>query len=397
MKIIRNFFIPTGQISNAFLTYPKAQVTSSKALVAQQHETQTCRNTSLPEATTKFAWELFKNIEAYNKDKNIIINPTSVQYLLRQYTLELKVFFNLKVNIIYFSILSVTAGGVTQRELCEVAMSNDPQEFENIIINPAARHAGQNRNEYVTANGIFIDQKVGIHDNFKNLIRDTAPLLVNSVDFAGDKKQKTIDYINAWASDSTRGTINQILNPSSDYSFTKILLASAVFFKGTWRTAFKISSYQDGFKVTEKQRIQVPFMYQQRNFYSGPVQDRYTNQDIGYFVELPYENNQFAMFIILPNENQSLENLIKKLNLQLLMSGTSPRSGSHDVNVTLPKFEIKFSQSLVQPLSALGLRTTFSPQASLPYLLKGESAAVADIVQDAFINVDETGTRAGKI
>jgi len=293
------------------------------------------------------------------------------------------------------SIMHKASSESTKRELCEVSMVNGPRDFDDIF-KKSTEATNRANNEYVTASGVFIDQKVSVHQNFISEISQLKGMTAQTVDFSGIGKDRAIFNINQWASDSTRGTINQIVNPLNDYSQTKMLLTNAAYFKGTWKTAFRPSFYEDGFKINERQRVHVPFMYQQKHFYSGPIRHSQTNKELGYFVELPYEANLFSMFILLPKEDVNVQTLIENVRLEtILMLPEVPPV--HDVNVTLPKFEIKFSESLMRPLSTMGLKNSFSGEASFPYLLKTESASISDMVQEAFISVDEKGTKAAAV
>lgn len=332
------------------------------------------RNQPMSVNINQFAWDLFKQIEIKNQKKNVIINPMTVQYVL--------------------SLLNLASADSTKIELCKVSLVDDPQDFNDII--SKTKDASTGRNEYAAASGVFVDQKIDVVPNFLGRIRNTPGLTLRKIDFSGPSKHQSIADINAWASENTRNTINEILNPANDYSSTKMLITNAAFFKGTWRTAFRPSFYEDGFKINNNQRIHVPFMYQQKHFNFGPINDPQTNNKLGHFLEIPYESNIFSMLLLVPMENQPLQKLIEKLQLQTVLNQVE-RGQPHDVNVTIPKFELKSSESLVEPLTAMGLTDTFSSQASFPYMLQRENAAISlDMVQDAYINVDEKGTRAGK-
>jgi serine protease inhibitor len=61
------------------------------------------------------------------------------------------------------------------------------------------------------------------------------------------------------------------------------------------------------------------------------------------------------------------------------------------VNLTIPKFKLDTSSSLIEPLKKLGVNKLFQPGADLSYLTDS-SVYVSDVDQHTSIDVNEEGT-----
>jgi serpin B len=112
-------------------------------------------------------------------------------------------------------------------------------------------------------------------------------------------------------------------------------------------------------------------------------------------LEMFYRNNDFTMTIILPDSKIGLAELESKLhqvNLDALLGDLS--QGAY-VTVKMPKFKIESKLDLKEVLQNMGMQRIFSDVAKLGELLDGiGNLKVSDVLQKAFIEVDEKGTEA---
>lgn len=102
------------------------------------------------------------------------------------------------------------------------------------------------------------------------------------------------------------------------------------------------------------------------------------------------------MVIMVPKQKYQLDQLINEMtpkDLQNLIDELYEENRSN-VFLEIPKFSIRSSASLVQPLSQMGLTDFFTKQSKLPFVAQGEKAQVNNIIQQAALNVDEVGTVA---
>lgn len=311
-----------------------------------------------------------KAVEAQNGDENLILNPTTPQSLL--------------------STLSRGAVGRTYQELCQATNFRDDVEIESTFHSLSRPQDTTNKNELSIANAILVNKGVNLNPQFQQ--QTNANTFIGSLDFT---MEKSIRDINKWASDNTRGTIPQILNPNGQYGDLRMLLASAIYFRGSWKEAFKPAGDKI-FNAAQKGRAySTPFMTIEKNLRYGEIDDR-NNQFIASWVELPYSDDKFSMVVIKPQPNVPLRTVIDQLDLAKLLK-TDMRVGFSEVNVTMPKFQLKTSSSLVAPLQSMGVVSIFNQGAELPQLIQGEKAQVSNVIQDAFIDVDLEGSKASSV
>lgn len=327
-----------------------------------------------PRLVTDFSWELFKRVQRGNN--NLILNPTTVQYLL--------------------SLLANGASDSTYQDLCRVVKFGDAAEVGRMLESLITPRGEDSKDEFVVGNAVFVAQGTQLNPDFQRTLSNENTK-IQGVDLVGANKDKSIRDINQWAAEITRGKIPQILNPSKDYSDTKLLLASAVYFRGSWQYKFKPSNYSNGFRSAVGRTVPAEFMTQNRELKVGEVHASKLKKDVARFVDLPYSGDRrFSMIVVLPYETETLDNVIDNLEVNDLIESVTQRGGTYDVNITMPKFEIRSSQSLVNPLTQMGLGSIFSTSANFPHLIQSRNAAVSDITQEAFLSVDEKGTQAGK-
>lgn len=282
------------------------------------------------------------------------------------------------------------AEGKTFRELCAVTNFKDDNELDAVLRTIASSQDKTNKNELSLASAILLNKGVTLDQQFERGTHNNT--LIAVLDFSNEK---SIQTVNKWASDATRDTIKQILEPSGQYSELKILLASAVYFRGEWREQFKPAGNKKFNSANKGQAFDVPFMTIERNFRYGEIDDK-DKQHIASWVELPYTDDRFSMVILKPEPRVPLSKVISTLDIHKFIN-QDMSVGLTEVNVTMPKFKIRTSASLIQPIQNMGVSSIFNQGAELPHLISNEKAVVSDMKQEAFIDVDEKGTKASAV
>lgn len=300
----------------------------------------------------------------------MILNPTTPQSLL--------------------ATLTRAAEGRTYSELCQVTNFRDEQQLDGLFQSITSQQDKTNKNELSLATAILLNKGVNLEPTFQRTTNNNT--LIASLDFS---KEKSIHTVNQWASDATKGTIKQILSPRGQYGDLKMLLASAVYFRGTWREGFKAAGDKAFNSVKKGEVYQVPFMKLKRNFRYGEVDDS-NKQHIASWVELPYSDDRFSMIILKPESTVPLQTLIDQLDINKFIK-QDLRVGLTEVKVTMPKFQLRSSSSLVAPLQSMGIVSIFNQGAELPNLISNEKAQVSDMLQETFIDVDLEGSKASAV
>jgi len=116
------------------------------------------------------------------------------------------------------------------------------------------------------------------------------------------------------------------------------------------------------------------------------VEDTNNNLDI---LELPYADETMSMVIVLPRDTTT--DISEKFsNFDMTTLRNQPLT---DVEVTIPKFNMKYQTYLKQKLTKLGVRDLFSSSANLRGI-SDEPLYASEAVHQASIEVNEEGSEA---
>jgi len=205
------------------------------------------------------------------------------------------------------------------------------------------------------------------------------------VDFVGDPEASRL-AINDWVSDQTEGRIKDIVPRGAIDELTRLVLANAIYFNAAWAAPFEESQTQDGpFYPLEGGRVTVPMMGQTTMF-------GYAEGEGYQAVELPYDGWELSMVILLPAEGE-FETFEGSLDAGRVDAITSDLTYER-VILTMPKFEVESSFSLVDALSEMGMPVAFSMDADFSGIDGMRDLYIGEVIHKAFVSVDEAGTEA---
>lgn len=106
-------------------------------------------------------------------------------------------------------------------------------------------------------------------------------------------------------------------------------------------------------------------------------------------------NTPCKMVFILPNSNQSLEDYVKSLTYDKLVSMPESVSATEFSKVSIPEFSVSKNSSLKNTLGKLGVKSIFSEEADVSKSFS-ENVYVDDITQSVNITVNHNGISADK-
>jgi serpin B len=204
-----------------------------------------------------------------------------------------------------------------------------------------------------------------------------------------DDSEQARATINSWVAQETQNKIPDLFPDGTINAQTRLVVANAIYFHGGWMNAFDPTATSSGsFAVTPSSTVQVSLMHQTSNFLYG-------DKDGVQTLEMPYVGGNLAMDILLPDQADGIGNLESELTPANLAQWTSGLT-SNSVFVTLPKFQVSTSFSLNSVLSALGMPDAFNPQAAnFSGMTTGSNSLyISQVLHQAYVNVDETGTEA---
>ncbi len=297
----------------------------------------------------------------------------------------------------------IASGGDTRKELG--AVFHFPEKNEQLFKDLAGLQQGfrkadkQKRIEIAIANSLWLDETYAdFRKDYLEQVQDTYEAAVHRVQF--EQRQRASDAINKWVSEKTRGKIQKSVDPGDFISRSRsnmveepaLVAVNAVYFKADWGRRFNSASTRNrAFKTDKLTTVETPMMHQRSLL-------PYSEDEHLKFLELPYVDNLFSMYVILPKEWIGITELIKNVTIDRLLE-LRRRAIIHEVDVLLPKFEMKSHLSVKEILSAMGIKSAFSSQKAdfdkmILKKLEAFRIYISEIYHNAWIDVHEEGTEA---
>ncbi len=252
------------------------------------------------------------------------------------------------------------------------------------------------------ANALFVKEGYTFLPRFIQTVTDTFAADV----FIRKFGPKALAEINGWAQAATSGKIPVILDELNDAD--RAVLLSAVYFKGSWVTAFpkeKSEATRPGdatsgplpetFHPTKGKPFSVKLMSVNGSF-------EYASAPGWQAVRLPYKGDRLAMIAVLPAADSSLAGFREKLNARMWRSLRDQLKNYQQGLVAIPKFTFSKTHEMKAPLGELGMTLPFDrvyadfSNMSKPANMR-EEIYISKVVHKAFVAVDEEGTEAAAV
>ena len=304
-----------------------------------------------------FAASLLKNSES---DESVVLSPLSL-----------------------YTVLSVTANGAsgkTQREI-EKALGQDLNisEINTFIhyLNERVKALNSEEGFVNSANSLWIRDDYSVKAQFLQNV-------VNYYDSEVFRTELKAEEINSWIENKTDGEIKDMLSELD--KDTALVLVNALLFDDEWVTPYEEGNiYNGSFKGTKGEET-VKFMESNEMFIES--------KDAKGMIK-SYKNTPCKFVAILPDEKISVDEYAASLSGAKLETILSSATGVNRCIAHLPQFELRNKLSLSETAKAMGMELMFTDEANFDALTMSEGLKVSDIMQESFIKVSETGTKAG--
>jgi serpin B len=246
---------------------------------------------------------------------------------------------------------------------------------------------------------LLVSDKCPLLPAFKTTVEQNYYAAVENMNFSDPAKVAA--RINDWASRSTNGFIDKLLEASDISPLTVAFLMNALYFKAKWAGSdydpmFLIEATKEGeFTCADGSKKKVPFM-------NNADSHRYAEMNGYKVLALPYAGEKFFMYILLPNDN-NLDALVKKLPDIRWRELISSLNTDAEVFVKLPRFEVENTFELNEALMQLGIVRAFDESyAEFGGMFDPELTAkmkfwIGKVIQKAKISVAEWGTEAAAV
>ncbi|NLK00961.1 MAG: serpin family protein [Clostridia bacterium] len=323
-------------------------------------------NQDMIDGGSQFAFDVFKSLNNEDANKSIFISPLSIS-----------------------SALTMTYNGAettTKKAMEEVLGLGD---LDRAVVNENYSHLLnylQNADESIelnTANSIWIRSGEEIKKDFLEKNRNNFNAEIDTLDFSRDS---SVDTINEWIDNATKGKISKMLNPPINPDVIMYLI-NAIYFKGEWGMQFDPERTFDGeFKTLSgnKQTVKMMSLKDEFQFIEG---------DDCKAIRLPYGNGQMSMYAVLPNESISINDFIKDLDREWWANIRGNLVETDDVLVQMPKFKLEYGiKNLNDNLKNLGMEEAFGDEADFSAIR--EDVYISNVLHKAVIEVNEEGSEA---
>lgn len=239
------------------------------------------------------------------------------------------------------------------------------------------------------ANSLWGQEGYPFLEEFLVLLAEHYDAGMNLVDFATEAERARVE-INDWVAEQTQDRITDLIPEGIITELTRLVLVNAIWFKASWAEQFDPANTSDAtFTRLDGEAVAVPFM-------RGGGLMPYVAGDGYQYLRIPYAGDA-AMVIVMPDEGR-FDEIVAELDTELVAAAAA-EAPLRDVNLALPKFEFKSEFSLQPALIGMGMAEAFKAPgdvsgADFTGITERRELFIQDVVHQAFIAVDETGTEA---
>lgn len=279
------------------------------------------------------------------------------------------------------------AAGQTATEMAAVLHTDAPaadwhEGLNAYDLSLNARTAGS-PTEWVTANKVWTQQGLALRDTYLDLLTGSYGSALAEANFAADADNERAT-INEWVAANTKDRIPELFPAGTITAQTVLALVNAVALDAPWEFPFNPASTSDQpFHRTDGTTVDVPTMH-----YDEYLPSLWTEQLQA--VEIPYSGGALSMIVIMPQDLATFESTMTAANLDEIV-GQITDGGIH---LSIPKWTDRTHLQLNDLLSALGMASAFGAEANFDGMIEGGGLQVSTVEHEAFIEVDEAGTRA---
>ena len=331
-------------------------------------------------AEMKFGVDLLKNCFDPTKpgEENLLISPLSIS-----------------------SALAMTANGAdnnTRAEMEKVLGSGlTLDQINEYMAYYAANLPDEEKQKIYLANSIWFrdDPAFKVYDSFLEANKK----FYNSEIYKTAFDDSTVDDVNGWVNNNTRGMIPTLLrkgalNPTAD-KIMMMMLINTLYFEADWATPYT-DSYDGKFTDLNGNEHDIKRMVsEEREYYDLGDADAFKKY---------YAGSEYSFVGILPKE-KNIVDYINDLDAEKLMEGLKECEDPDTVelHVMIPKFKYNYSKSLSEVLSDMGMPEAFDEvkadfskinDLSVP---DAKPLYIDDVLHKTRIEVTEKGTKAAAV
>lgn len=322
-----------------------------------------------------FAFALFERL--LRRPGNVVFSPFSIRTA--------------------FCMACAGARGETVAQMNRVLGFASAEESVHAAIGGLIEHmntVGGGNFELAVANSVWSQVGAPLQAEYLDLVARHYGGGLTPVDFHRDPEPVRV-RINQWVEDHTRQRIRDLVPPDGIHSLTRLVLANAVYFKGSWETPFDREwTLDEPFQLEDGGEVLAPLMQ-----FSGYLSVPYMKADGYQAVDLDYLGGEFSMLVILPERNVRLRDFEQTASLAMLEDCIA-RLRQQIVELQMPRFKLTLALDLGGEMQALGMSLAFAQGKADFSGINGkvppheDALFLSAVFHKAFIEVNEEGTEA---
>ena len=325
------------------------------------------RNTTAAVAgMNAFAIDLFRAVSADQFD-NVVVSPYSVTFAL---------------GMIYAGARAQTATEMAAVLHADIPAVDWHEGINAYDLTLDARTA-DSPTTWSAANKVWTLPGLPLRDDYLDVLTGAYGSPLAEADFATDPDAQRV-VINGWVAERTEERIIELLPAGALTPETLMVLVNAVALDAPWEFPFDpAATHAEPFTRRDGTTIDVPMMHYDEYLPSATT-------DTYQAVELPYGGGALSMVVIVPNDLAAFEAALTQESLTATIA--SIEDGG--IHLSLPRWTARTHIRLDDILVALGMPTAFTPAADFSGMVDGGGLWIARVEHEAFVDVDEHGTRA---
>ncbi|XP_026732687.1 leukocyte elastase inhibitor-like isoform X1 [Trichoplusia ni] len=298
----------------------------------------TSKEVDIASTINEFGYKLLVRIMQQRTNDNVVISPSGV------------------VGLIAMALLGSV--GKTYNEIAEtLGFSQDILKNRRNHEQFGALLQALNTNvssKTLYADAMFVDEHTPLREIYRKYLNDVYRGDVLNTDFKQSEEARL--FINEWVRNHTEGNIEKFLVHPLPTS-TKVVLLSALYFKGQWEQPF-VPEYTMKIPFnTTKNEVMADLML---NF--GHFRYSFSRKHSLHILALPYNDSETTMYALKPRfpKRLSILELMESLDykeIDEIISGMSKKK----CVIRFPKMAMRNSIKLEDTLKAMGMRTMFTP------------------------------------
>lgn len=318
--------------------------------------------TNLVAGNTAFALELFAVLRDASPTANVALGPYSISQALA---------------MLYAGARGETATAMADALHFGADMGTFHPTFNGLDLELLSRNSDiLLRN----ANQAWVRTGVEPNPEYLDVLTDSYGAPLAAIDFGDPESARAT--INDWVAQVTEDKIPALFPAGTIAGNTVMVLTNAMYMDAPWKYQFDPrSTAPRQFTLLDETSVQVDTMHYDE-FLPSAAGDGWQA------VELPYVGDEVSMVVVVPDDLEAFEAELTPEGLDAMLGAL--RDGG--IHLSLPRFTFRYQAALEPALRELGLGTLFDGPDLSGMGIGG--VAVSAVQHEAFIEVDEEGTRA---